>query len=345
VIRRRFTIPLPDGRTLVLGERTLVMGVINVTPDSFSDGGQLFDAAQAVAAGVRMAEQGADLLDVGGESTRPGAQPLGEDEERRRVLPVVEGLARRVGVPLSVDTYKASVADAALAAGATIVNDISGLRYEPALGEVAAKRRAPIVLMHTRGRSSAMYEQASYHAVVDEVLDELRESIAFATRAGIRADQIIVDPGLGFAKDAVHSYEVLARLQAFAELGKPILAGPSRKSFLAKPLGPSTPLGTGPSTSLGTRPSTSLGTRPSTSLGTSPSTSLGTSPSTSLGTSPSTSLGTSGKGAAADRDWATAAAVTAAVLAGAHIVRVHAVPEMLQVVRVADEIRKYKEEA
>src|SRR5688572_3361536 len=295
--RRRFSVPLPNGRTLVLGERTLVMGVINVTPDSFSDGGALFDPARAIEAGVRMAEEGADLLDVGGESTRPGAQPLDDVEERRRVLPVIEGLVPRVTVPVSVDTYKASIADAALAAGAAIVNDISGLRYEPALGEVAAKRRAALVLMHTRGRPSAMYEQASYHAVVDEVLDELRESIAFATRAGVAEERIIVDPGLGFAKDAPHSYEVLARLHMFAELGRPVLVGPSRKSFLTRPLGPSTSLGTG-------------GVLP-----------------------------------AAERDWPTSAAVAAAVLAGAHIVRVHAVREMLQVVRVADEIRKYKEEA
>src|SRR5688572_29339207 len=235
--RRRFSVPLPNGRTLVLGERTLVMGVINVTPDSFSDGGSLVDPARAIEAGVRMVEQGADLLDVGGESTRPGAQPLDEIEERRRVLPVIEGLVPRVSVPVSVDTYKASIADAALAAGAAIVNDISGLRYEPALGNVAAKRRAAIVLMHTRGRPADMYAQASYHAVVDEVLDELRESIAFATRAGIPEDRIIVDPGLGFAKDAPHSYEVLARLDMFGELGRPVLIGPSRKSFLARPLG------------------------------------------------------------------------------------------------------------
>ncbi len=288
-IRRRFTVPLPNGRALALGDRTLVMGVINVTPDSFSDGGQLFDPVQAIDAGVRMVEQGADLLDVGGESTRPGAQALDEAEERRRVLPVIEGLVPRVHVPVSVDTYKASIADAALAAGAAIVNDISGLRYEPALAEVAARRRAALVLMHTRGRPSAMYEQASYHAVVDEVLDELRESIAFATRAGVPEERIIVDPGLGFAKDAPHSYEVLARLQMFAELGRPVLVGPSRKSFLTRPLGGQVPAG--------------------------------------------------------ERDWPTAAAVAAAVLAGAHIVRVHAVREMLQVVRVADEIRKYKEEA
>ena len=283
--RRRFTIPLPGGRTLELGARTLVMGIINVTPDSFSDGGVLADAAGAIDAGVRMVEQGADLLDVGGESTRPGAQPLGLEDERRRVLPVIEGLAGRVTVPVSVDTYKAAIADAALSAGASMVNDISGLRYEPALGAVVARHRAAIVLMHTRGRSNAMYEQASYHDVVGEVLDELRESLAFATGAGIPADRIILDPGLGFAKEAAHSYEALARLDAFSEIGRPLLVGPSRKSFLARPLGGSVP--------------------------------------------------------PPARDWATAAAVTAAVLGGVHIVRVHAVGEMLQVARVADEIRRY----
>ena len=265
------------------------MGVINVTPDSFSDGGELFDPARAIDAGMRMAAEGADLLDVGGESTRPGAQPLAEDEERRRVLPVIEALAKRVEVPISVDTYKASIADAALTAGAAIVNDISGLRYEPELGSVVARRGAPIVLMHTRGRSSDMYREASYHDVIGEVLDELRQSIAFATGAGIPESRIILDPGLGFGKEAPHSYEALARLDALGELGRPLLVGPSRKSFLGRALGGSVPAG--------------------------------------------------------NRDWATAAAVTAAVLGGAHIVRVHAVPEMVQVVRVADEIRKYKEEA
>lgn len=282
--RRPYTIPLAHGGRLSVGDRTLIMGVINVTPDSFSDGGRLLDPAQAIAAGVRMAAEGADLIDVGGESTRPGADPIDEAEERRRVVPVIEGLVG-AGVPISVDTYRAATAEAALAAGAAIVNDISGLRYDPELAGVVATRGAAIVLMHTRGRSREMYQQASYHDVVSEVLDELRQSIAFATSAGIQSDHLIVDPGLGFAKEAVHSYEVLAGLSTFAELGRPLLVGPSRKSFLAKPLGGSVP--------------------------------------------------------PRERDWATAAAVTAAVLAGAHIVRVHAVREMLQVVRVADEIRRY----
>ena len=283
--RRRFSVPLPDGRTLPLGERTLLMGVINVTPDSYSDGGQRFDPQDAIDAGVQMAADGADLLDIGGESTRPGAEALGEEEERRRILPVIQGLAARVNIPLSVDTYKPGVAAAALDAGATLVNDISGLRYEPDLALVVAKRRAAVVLMHTRGRSKEMYKAAIYHDVVDEVLDELRESIAFATGAGIAIERIIVDPGLGFAKEAAHTYEALARLDEFSGLGRPLMAGPSRKKFLTRPLGSEVP--------------------------------------------------------AATRDWATAAAVSAAVFAGAHIVRVHAVREMLHVIRVSDEIRKY----
>jgi dihydropteroate synthase len=284
--RRRFIVPLPGGKSLHLGERTLVMGIINVTPDSFSDGGVLLDPIKAMDAGVRMAEEeGADILDVGGESTRPGAPALSAPEERARVLPVVEALAKRVSVPISVDTYKATVADAALEAGAAIINDVSGLRYEPALGEVVARRRAALVLMHTRGRSNDMYEHASYLEVIDEIRDELRQSLAFATGAGIPRDAIILDPGLGFAKGPAHSYEALARLHEFAELGRPILSGPSRKSFLSKAVGRTL--------------------------------------------------------TAAQRDWGTAAAVTASVLAGAHIVRVHAVAEMAQAVRVADEIRKY----
>jgi dihydropteroate synthase len=283
--RRRYTVPLPGGRSLVLGDRTLVMGIINVTPDSFSDGGARLDPGQAIDAGLRMVDEGADLLDVGGESTRPGADPIGEAEERRRVLPVIEALAARAGVPVSVDTYKASVADAALQAGAAIVNDISGLRYEPELASVAARHEAALVLMHMRGRSTDMYEQAAYHDVVGDVLDELRESLAFATGRGVRLDRLLVDPGFGFAKQPAHSFEAIGRLEEFGELGRPVVAGPSRKGFLTRPLG--------------------------------------------RDVSP------------AARDWPTAAAVTMCVLGGAHVVRVHAVAEMAQVVRVADEIRKY----
>ena len=265
------------------------MGVINVTPDSFSDGGRLFDASRAIDEGVRLAEQGADLLDVGGESTRPGATPLGISDELDRVLPVVAGLVGRVAVPISIDTYKAQVADAALDAGASMVNDISGLRYEPELASVVARRGVPVVLMHTRGRSQQMYEQAVYHDVVDEVREELRESVAFATGAGVAKDAILVDPGLGFAKEPAHSFEALARLPELAELGRPLVVGPSRKGFLTRPLRREVP--------------------------------------------------------AAQRDWLTAGAVAAAVLSGAHIVRVHAVEEAIQVVRVADELRRYQRPA
>jgi len=287
-LRRRFSLPLPGGGTLELGSRTLVMGIINVTPDSFSDGGVLLDPVQAVEAGVKMAAEGADLLDVGGESTRPGAQALDAAEERRRVLPVIDALARKVSIPISIDTYKASVARAALEAGASLVNDISGLRYEPDLADVIARHRSPIILMHTRGRSKDMYQQAVYSEVIDEVLDELRESMAFAAGAGIPRELVLIDPGLGFAKEPTHNYEVLGRLDEFGDLGRPVVVGPSRKGFLTKALGKEV--------------------------------------------------------AAAHRDWPTAAAVTAAVLAGAHIVRVHAVAEMIPVVRVADEIRKYHRE-
>jgi dihydropteroate synthase len=269
----------------VLGSRTLVMGIVNVTPDSFSDGGRLPGPEAAVDAAVRMVEDGADILDVGGESTRPGAQPLGEREERERVLPVIERLAARVTVPISVDTYKASIADAALGAGAAIVNDISGLRYEPGLAAVVARHGAALVLMHTRGRSKDMYRHASYLDVVDEVLDELRESIAYATGGGVASERLLVDPGLGFAKEPAHSYEVLARLDEFGDLGRPLVVGASRKGFLTRPLGHEV--------------------------------------------------------APAERDWATAATVATAIMAGAHVVRVHAVREMTQVARIADEIRKY----
>ena len=269
----------------MLGERTLVMGILNITPDSFSDGGVLLDPQTGIDAGLRMVEEGADFLDVGGESTRPGALPLEAHDERERVLPVIEGLAARVRVPISVDTYKAAVAEAAVSAGAAIVNDISGLRYDPDLAQVVARTGVGLVLMHTRGRSREMYRQAVYTDVVGEVLDELRESIAFAQAAGVPRERLIIDPGLGFAKEPPHSYEALARLDEFAELGYPLLAGPSRKGFLTRPFGRDIP--------------------------------------------------------AAERDWPTAAAVAAAVLAGVHIVRVHAVREMVQVARVADEIRKY----
>jgi dihydropteroate synthase len=237
--RRRYTVPLARGRVLALGERTLVMGVLNVTPDSFSDGGAHGDAGRAVEAGLRMAAEGADILDVGGESTRPGAATVGAGEERRRVVPVIERLASATGAVLSVDTSKAAVAEAALEAGAHLVNDISGLQYDPALGEIAARHGAGLVLMHMRGRPADMYRYATYGSVVDDVARELGEALARARAAGLPEASVVLDPGLGFAKRAAQSAAVLADLDAaaFLALDRPLLVGPSRKSFLQAALG------------------------------------------------------------------------------------------------------------
>jgi dihydropteroate synthase len=255
------------------------MGILNVTPDSFADGGERLDPDRAIRDGIRMAAHGADILDVGGESTRPGATPIDADEERRRVEPVLEGLRGRVDVPLSIDTYKAAVAARALDLGATIVNDVSALTYDPAIAGVIAHRRAAVVLMHNRGRSSDIYRFADYADVGAEVTAELTEAVRRAESAGIPRDRVILDPGVGFAKRAPQSIELLAHLPALAAIGRPILVGPSRKSFLKAALGDVPP---------------------------------------------------------DQRVWGTAAAVAAAVFFGAHIVRVHDVAEMTQVVKVAD---------
>jgi len=235
--RKRYVVPLPRGREFVLGERTLVMGILNITPDSFSDGGVHFDAQRAVEAGLRMVEEGADILDIGGESTRPGADPVGEEEELRRVMPVIEALAVRTQALISIDTYRARTAREAAAAGASIINDISGFQYDPQLPAVAAQAGAAVVLMHTRGRSREMYERAVYADVVAEVMRELGEAVARAVDGGVGRQSIILDPGLGFAKRPEHSFALLAQLDALQALGRPILSGPSRKSFLKDALG------------------------------------------------------------------------------------------------------------
>jgi dihydropteroate synthase len=282
--RHHYVVPLPHGSALTLGHRPLVMGILNVTPDSFA-GDSRADPASALDAALAMEAAGADIIDVGGESTRPGADPVDADEELRRVLPVVRALAGRIAIPLSIDTYKAVVARAAVGEGASIVNDVSGLQYDNALGPAVAATNAALVLMHTRGRSRDMYEAARYGDVVVDVVAELGAAMQRAGDAGVADDRVIVDPGIGFAKRASHSYGVLARLaEVSAAIRRPVLAGPSRKSFMKEALG--------------------------------------------------------GR-AAPERDWGTAAAVTAAVLAGAHIVRVHAVAEMVQVVRVAENIRRH----
>ncbi|MCM3881551.1 MAG: dihydropteroate synthase [Vicinamibacterales bacterium] len=262
------------------------MGILNVTPDSFADGGLHLDPGAAEAAAVEMEARGADVIDIGGESTRPGSDAVSADEEIARIQPVLERLGRSLRVPISIDTSKPAVAEMALDRGAALVNDVSGLRYDLALAKIVVRYGAGLVLMHSRGRSRDMYRDAVYASVTREVRDELCSSLDRALTAGVARDAIVLDPGLGFAKRPEHSYAALAALPELAALGRPLLVGPSRKSFLAA----------------------AIGDRP-----------------------------------APLRDTATAAAVTAAVLLGAHIVRVHAVADMVEAVRVADAIRTARE--
>jgi dihydropteroate synthase len=215
-----------------LSSRTHVMGILNVTPDSFSDGGKYFDPERAIEGGKTLAAEGADFLDVGGESTRPGAEPVGEEEEIRRVVPVIEGLVRSLKIPISVDTYKAAVAEAALEAGASIVNDISALTFDPKMAEVVAARGATVVLMHMAGTPRTMQEKPSYANVVKEVHDYLLSRAGNARDKGIR--QILVDPGIGFGKNLEHNLTLLRNLRKCTPAGYPILVGPSRKSFIGK---------------------------------------------------------------------------------------------------------------
>ena len=237
--RKRYTLSLPGGRTLELGARTLVMGILNVTPDSFSDGGRYLDPQQAVDAAQAMMAAGADIIDVGGESTRPGAAAVSPQEERARVEPVVAALAHQVAVPISVDTTKASVAEAAVGAGATILNDISGLRSDPGLAAAAARAGAALVLMHMRGEPADMYRHANYVDVMADVIEELAWSVSRASEAGVARTSLVLDPGLGFAKRPTHSWEVLARLDhpSLRDLDLPLLVGASRKSFLQAAIG------------------------------------------------------------------------------------------------------------
>ncbi|MET0555983.1 MAG: dihydropteroate synthase [Vicinamibacteria bacterium] len=224
------------GQPCVLGARTWVMGVLNVTPDSFSDGGRFAAAEAAVEAGLAQFAEGADVVDVGGESTRPGAQPVAADEEIRRVVPVVAALRRRHHGFVSVDTTKAAVARAALDAGADLVNDVSGFRFDPALAALVAERGVPAILMHLRGDFESMHRQPAYGDVAREVAQELDLRVRDAERAGVDPAQLVLDPGLGFAKDAGHTLELLRRLPELHALGRPLLVGPSRKSFIGRVL-------------------------------------------------------------------------------------------------------------
>jgi len=221
-------------RTLTLGKRALLMGVLNVTPDSFSDGGLYFDKEKAIAHGRRMMEEGADLIDIGGESTRPGSKPIPLEEELRRVLPVIEGLAKQGGVPLSIDTCKSAVAERAIEAGAEMINDISGLHVDPALAQVAVKEDVPIILMHIRKTPETMQKDIHYESLFSEILLSLKESVEKAESAGVDPSQIVIDPGIGFGKTLEHNLLLIKHLSEFRVLGKPILLGTSRKSFIGK---------------------------------------------------------------------------------------------------------------
>ncbi len=280
--RKHFQLKLPS-RTLSLGQRTLIMGVLNVTPDSFSDGGKFLDPRRAVEHAFAMESAGADLLDIGGESTRPGSSGTPAEEEMARVLPVLKGLQGRLKIPISIDTQKAEVAEAAIAAGAEIINDISGLRSDPRIAEVAARHRVSLILMHMRGSPRSMQKGPFARNVVKDVTRGLRASVALARKAGVPKPQLILDPGIGFGKSFSQNYELLAKLPELAKLGFPLMVGTSRKAFLGATLA---------------RGGTSA--------------------------------------ASEERIWGTAATVTASILGGAHIIRVHDVSEMVQVARIAD---------
>jgi dihydropteroate synthase len=278
--RPRFRWHLP-GRTLVLGERTLVAAVLNVTPDSFSDGGMFLRPAHAVKRALAMETAGADILDIGGESTRPGSEGVSAEEELRRVLPVLRALHGRLKIPISIDTSKAEVADAAAAAGAEILNDVTALRGNPELADVARRRKMGVVLMHMRGEPRSMQRGNFARDVMKDVASGLRKALQRARQAGIPKSRIVLDPGIGFGKSYRQNYQLLARLRELDRLGCPLLVGASRKSFLGR---------------------------------------------------------TFGNALADRRIWGTAATTAAAILQGAHIVRVHDVEEMVQVAKVADEI-------
>jgi dihydropteroate synthase len=230
-MRQRHTWTLP--RTNIrLGDRTAIMGILNVTPDSFSDGGLFLDRDAATARGQELEQQGADILDVGGQSTRPGSDQIGEEEETRRVIPVIEALARVLNIPISVDTYRAAIARRAIEAGAQIVNDISGFRFDDELPKLIATKRSGVVLMHSRGERSEIHQQPAVADPLQVVFDGLQKSVETARSAGIADSAITIDPGIGFSKDAAASLAVLKNLCLFSRMPFPLLVGTSRKSFI-----------------------------------------------------------------------------------------------------------------
>ena len=231
-MRKLFDIELKDNRTIALGRRTVVVGVLNVTPDSFSDGGVNFDAERAIDNGLRMEAEGADIIEVGGESTRPGAPAVPVEEELSRVVPVVRGLARKLRVPISVDTYKSQVGRAVIDEGASMLNDVSALRFDPMIADVAARARAPLVLMHMRGEPATMQKIAPSTDIFLEIERDIAAAVTEAESRGVGRELIIFDPGIGFGKTLDQNLAILNRLDRFNSFGLPIMIGTSRKSFI-----------------------------------------------------------------------------------------------------------------
>jgi dihydropteroate synthase len=226
-----------SGFSLNFDKKTYIMGVLNVTPDSFSDGGLFFSEKKAIEHALRLIEDGADIIDIGGESTRPGSEPVSVEEEIRRTIPVIKAISREIKVPISIDTYKSEVAKHALDAGASIVNDISGLRFDPEMPKVVSEYKVPVIIMHIKGRPKDMQQNPVYEALIPEIMDYLRISIRLANKFGIPDDKIIIDPGIGFGKTFEHNLEIIKNLKEFTLLGKPIAVGVSRKAFIGKILG------------------------------------------------------------------------------------------------------------
>ncbi len=290
--RRAYTLKA-GRRRIVLGEITRVMGIVNVTPDSFSDGGRFFSTERAIAQGKRLADEGADILDVGGESTRPFSDPVSEEEELARVIPVIRGLVDITDLPISIDTNKASVARAAVEAGATMINDVGALRLDPEMAPVAAAAGVPVILMHMLGTPKTMQRAPVYDNLFAEIGAFMQNAVQRAVDAGVDRSQIVVDPGVGFGKTVDHNLLLLRHLGMFAALDAPVLVGPSRKAFIRRLLKPEGCDDISPDL-----PVVATGTQ---------------------------------------------AAVAAAALAGAHIVRVHEVAETVATLRIIDAIRNVSE--
>ncbi len=309
-VRKIFHLRLAK-RSLVLGKKTLVMGVLNITPDSFSDGGKFLSPQKAIQHALALEKAGADILDIGAESTRPGSAETSSVEELRRLLPVLQALRGKLKIPISVDTRKSSVAEIALGAGAEIINDVSALRYDPRIADVVADKKCGLVLMHMRGDPATMQKIPFAKNVVADVTKDLRTALAIARKAGVAKSQIVLDPGVGFGKSFPQNYELLRKLPEIAKLGYPLLVGTSRKGFLGHTLALA-------KEGIFDEPIANRSTR---------------------GTAAKLATLRSKKPAPSEeRLFATAATVAASILAGAHIVRVHDVAEMAQVTATTDRV-------